>query len=88
MQWDLVKYMQDGVAKSKLVLACISKDYEASQNCMFELRETCKLANKPIVTLSTDTNSFAWAGTNTTHGDLKQMCGISGLARKALLRHW
>ena len=45
---------------------------------MFELNETCNLANKPIVTLSTDANPFAWAGQNTKHGDLKQMCGISG----------
>ena len=78
IQWDLVKSMRDGVAKSKVVLACISRDYENSQNCMFELRETCNLASKPIVTLATDANPFSWAGTNTTHGDLKQMCGISG----------
>ena len=37
MQWDLVKSMQDGILKSKVVLACISVAYEKSQNCMFEL---------------------------------------------------
>ena len=52
IKWDLVKSMRDGVSKSKVVLACISKVYEASQNCMFELSETCKLMNKPIVTLN------------------------------------
>ena len=78
MQWDLVKSMQDGILKSKVVLACISVAYEKSQNCMFELAEACKLANKPIVTLSTDANPFAWADQNKTHGDLKAMCGISG----------
>ncbi len=45
---------------------------------MFELSEVNNLGNKPIVTLSTDANPFAWAGLNTTDGDLKQMCGISG----------
>jgi hypothetical protein len=37
MQWDLIKSMRDGVAKSKVVLACIIKDYEickiACLNC-------------------------------------------------------
>jgi len=78
MQWDLVKSMQEGVSKSKVVLACISRDYEKSRNCMFELAESCKLANKPIIALSTDADPFSWAGQNQTHGDLKQMCGISG----------
>ena len=45
---------------------------------MFELAESCKLANKPIVAFSTDADPFSWAGQNQTHGDLKQMCGISG----------
>ena len=77
-QWDIVRSMKEGVEKSKVVLACISVAYENSNNCMFELTETCKLANKPIITLSTDANPFTWAGQNTTHGDLKQMCGIDG----------
>ncbi len=71
MRWNLVESMQEGVLKSEIVLACIRRDYEKSQNCMFEQAESCKLANKPIVTLSTD--PFSWAGS-----DLKQMCGISG----------
>jgi len=78
MQWDLVKSMQEGVSKSKVVLVCISRAYESSRNCMFELTESCKLANKPIIALSTDADPFSWAGQNQTHGDLKQMCGISG----------
>ena len=74
----------------------ISEAYESSQNCMFELAETCKLANKPIVTpstdanpivtLSTDANPFAWTGQNTTHGDLKQNVWHQR-PRKAVLRH-
>ena len=77
MDWNVVKTMKDCVEMSKVVLACISADYERSKNCMLELNHAFSIS-KPIVTLSTDDNPFAWAGTNRTHGDLKQMCGISG----------
>ncbi len=44
----------------------------------FELAETCKLAIKSIVILSTDANPLFWAGQYKRYGDLKQMCGFSG----------
>ncbi len=78
MQWDLKRSMEDGILKSKVVLACISKDYESSRNCMFELSEASKIAGKPIITLSTDANPFSWVGTDTRFGDLKQLCDING----------
>ena len=43
-----------------------------------ELHGACKLVDEPVVTLSTDANPISWAGNNNAHGDLKQMCGISG----------
>ena len=45
---------------------------------MLELSHAFSKSRTPIVTLSTDLNPFAWAGTNTTHGDLRQMCEING----------
>jgi serine/threonine protein kinase len=78
MQWDLKRSMEEGVLRCKVVLACISRDYEKSKNCMFELGEASKLAGKPIVTLSTDANPVSWAGSDRRFGDLKQLCGING----------
>jgi hypothetical protein len=77
MQWDIAQSMRDGVMKSKVVLACISKTYESSKNCMHELSCAYNLGNKPIVTLSTDADPFNWTP-NMLHGDLKKMCGING----------
>ena len=78
MQWDLKRSMEDGILKSKVVLACISREYEGSRNCMYELSEASRLSGKPIITLSTDTNPFSWAGRDTRFGDLKQLCDING----------
>ena len=78
MAWDLKRSLEEGVLKSKVVLACISQRYEKSMNSILELTEVSKLVDKPIVALSTDANPFAWAGQNQSRGDLKQLCGISG----------
>ena len=63
IQWDLRRhtmgpetidggwYYQLGIIKSKFVLPCISRDYEKSKNCMFELAETYRLANFKIYIL-------------------------------------
>ena len=78
MDWDVDRTMKECVKMSKVVLACISADYEKSKNSMLELSHAFSTSETPIVILSTDLNPFAWAGTNTTYGDLKQMCGING----------
>ncbi len=74
--WDLSRSMQEGIESSQIVLVCLNKAYESSKNCMFELIESCKISKK-IVTLVTEPEPFAWAGTNTTHGNAKDLCQLS-----------
>ena len=50
MGYDLKKSMEEGVANSSILLACLGSAYEESQNCMFELKEG-KKQGKTIVGL-------------------------------------
>ncbi len=74
--WDLAKSMQEGIENSQVVLVCLNKAYEASRNCMFELIESSK-TNKKIVTLVTEPDPFGWAGSNATHGNVRDLCQLS-----------
>ena len=76
MAYDLQRSMRQGIERSSVVLACINKTYEQRPNCVFELQEAVK-ANKPIITLNIEKEGpFAWAGKNTTHGDLMELCSL------------
>ncbi len=81
MQWDLERSMKESIANSKVFLACISRLFEGRPFCMFCMKEASKLGTKPIVVLSSDVDPLAWAGQDTTHGDLKQLCGLSDKAK-------
>ena len=76
MGWDLSKSMKDGIENSQIVLVCLNKLYLSRENCMFELIESCRI-NKNIVTLATEPDPFAWAGSNTTHGNAYDLCQLS-----------
>jgi len=67
--------MQDGIMHSKVVLVCLNKAYENSRACMYELIESTK-AGKPILTLVTESNPFSWAGDNTSHGNVRNLCQL------------
>ena len=74
MGWDLVKSMKEGVARSKVVVACVNALYQSRPNCMLELLETAKLTpSKPVVTLFTQRNPFSWASP-----EIKKLCNTSG----------
>jgi hypothetical protein len=76
MGWDLSRSMKDGIENSQIVLVCLNKLYLSSKNCMFELVESRKI-NKNIVTLVTESDPFAWAGSNTTYGNAMGLCQLS-----------
>ena len=79
MQHNLVKSMQDGIAKSKVVLICASPSYQTSINTMFELNHASNYVDpitnekKPMVTVLLEKNVFSW-GTD----DLKDLCNVRG----------
>ena len=76
MGWDVSRSMTDGIENSQIVLVCLNKLYLGSKNCMFELVESRKI-NKNIVTLVTESDPFAWAGSNTTYGNAMDLCQLS-----------
>ena len=79
MGHNLTKSMkEDGIGKSKVFLACISKTYENSENCMVTELQYAKNIKKPILTLVLEKNVFDWAGKNTKKGNIKELCEING----------
>ena len=52
MGWDLTKSMNDGVKRSKVVLACVDKGYQDRPNCMLELRAAKALVSTNPISLN------------------------------------
>jgi serine/threonine protein kinase len=76
MGWDLVTSMDQGIKNSKVVIACIDKEYESRENCMHELRGAAK-EGKPIVALVLDDISSVLSGnTNAAWRVSKEMDDI------------
>lgn len=70
MEHKMDKSMTSGVAGSDVFLACVSKLYQQSDNCIFELSEAYK-SNKPIIVLVLDEKPHSWM-TET----MKDMCNL------------
>ena len=71
MGYDLQHSMRNGIANSKAVVVCASKEYQTRRNCMFELDEARKL-NKLIIVLVIDEEIFQWAT-----DEMKDKCDLS-----------
>ena len=52
--------MSEGIAHCKVFLACFSRTYQNSENCMFELTNASSI-NKPIVTILMENDHLSWA---------------------------
>lgn len=64
MGHDLQRSMREGIARSKVLLACINSIYQSRPNCMFELQEAKSMTPaKVIVALSTEAEPLTWAST-------------------------
>jgi hypothetical protein len=48
-QRGLYQEIADGILGAKVVLACVSEEYLASENCMMELRYAAGTLKKPVV---------------------------------------
>ena len=71
MGYDLQHSMRAGIANSKVVVVCASKEYQKRPNCMFELDEA-RRAGKLVVVLVIDENIFNWANV-----EMKTKCELS-----------
>jgi len=72
MGHDLRESMENGIARSHLVLFCINSAYQDSKNCMFELTTaTEKFPDKKRITLVLESNVFSWA-----NEQLSSLCEI------------
>lgn len=78
IHYDLQASMRDGIANSKVFLACVDKTYQGSKNCMFELNHAVSLG-KQVVALTTEAHvpeannsPFLWVS-----DDLQQLCGFA-----------
>ena len=82
MKSNLVESMKEGIANSKVFLACISSKYESSKNCMFELNHVHRnhkdKAIIPLVlekfklydaTVTVTANTATGTTYSSTHGD-------------------
>ena len=73
MGFDLTESMRQGIANSKVVIACINEGYQTRPNCMYELREAAALKKtKPLVTLFIQSEPFKWVTQ-----DVKDLCDIT-----------
>ena len=78
MGWDLTKSMNDGVKRSKVMLACVDKGYQDRPNCMLELRAAKALVDpvKPVVVVLTEGNPTSWGTTvvGWANDEMKDLC--------------
>ena len=70
MGYDLQNSMRAGIANSKAVVVCASREYQSRPNCLFELEEAKKMG-KLVIILVIDENIFSWAS-----DDFKAKCDI------------
>jgi hypothetical protein len=68
MGTDIQRSMVEGIAKSKVVLACVSSTYQTRPNCLFELSQA-QLKSKSIVTLVLEEQPLEWSS-----DELKSYC--------------
>lgn len=62
MGHDLRKSMEQGIARSHLMLVCVNKTYQERPNCMFELETAAqKYPDKKRITLVLEPDVFSWA---------------------------
>ena len=72
MGFDLVASMKGGVARSKVVVACVDSGYQDRPNCMLELRHACDLSPpKTVLTVITQPDIMTWG-----NPELKSLCGV------------
>ena len=76
MSHDLATSMQKGIDSSKLTLVCVDAGYQASTNCIFELKHARKIDDpknppKPTVTLVIEENPFSWM-----NSELQDLCEL------------
>ena len=73
MGYDLVASMESGVARSKVVLACVDSGYQDRPNCLLELKHASRELSPPktIVTVITQPDIMSWGSP-----DLISMCGV------------
>ena len=77
MGWDLTKSMNDGVKRSKVMLACVDKGYQDRPNCMIELRAAKALVDpvKPVVVVLTEGNPISWGSVvGWANDEMKDLC--------------
>lgn len=60
MSHDLAQSMSDGIRASTVFLCVVSRDYQASPNCMFELSQA-RLQGKSVVVLVAEADPFVWS---------------------------
>ena len=76
MGFDLEASMKGGVARSKVVVACVDSGYQDRPNCMLELRHARSLSPpKTVVTVITQPDIMTWGSP-----ELKSLCGVPGKA--------
>ena len=84
MGYDLKVSMEQGIANSKVVIACVNNTYQSRPNCMFELKETVtKFPKKPLIALILEANMG-----NSWNAEIRQIldfrnkmyCDISSVA--------
>jgi serine/threonine protein kinase len=73
MGTDIQRSMVEGIAKSKVVLACVSSTYQTRPNCLFELSQA-QLQSKSIVTLVLEEQPLQWSS-----DELKSYCHFDKL---------
>ena len=72
MGFDLVASMKGGIARSKVVVACVDSGYQERPNCMLELHHARELSPpKTVVTVITQPDIMAWGSP-----ELKKLCGV------------
>ena len=82
MGHDLVASMTDGVKAATVFLCVVSRDYQTSPNCMFELAQA-RLLGKPIVVLVADADPLVWGSQELKDGAslvCKKWVDISSIA--------
>ena len=60
MSHDMTQAMVSGITAATVFLCLISREYQSSKNCMFEL-DNAKSMGKPIITLVAQPKPFDWA---------------------------
>jgi serine/threonine protein kinase len=71
MGHNMEESMRQGIERSTVVVACVSRHYQTRPNCMFELKEAT-ICNKPILLLSLESDLMSWAS-----DELKQLCQLN-----------